>query len=148
MEKRLEKNFEIFLEGIDKTGKDSLARYVDNYSGFSLCVHSRGMLSTIAYNKLYKREVDYNFFEPDYKPLYVLLTVDKKDWEVRCKLNNEPAISYEDNVAAFEYAADIIRRNGYKVIEFNTSQYTPHAIATAIVGYVETQNDVKLLEDK
>lgn len=149
MKKTLEKHYEVFIDGIDKSGKDSLARYIDKYCGYTLCVHSRGMLSTIAYNILYGREVDYqNFRGNPCQPLYVLLKVDKKDWEMRCQLTSEPAISYEKNVEVFDRAEEIVKQLGYKVIEFNTTQYTLDTIAKAVVGYIETENSIKLMEDK
>ena len=43
------------IEGLDRSGKDTLVGYIDYMSGRMIPVSSRGLLSTLAYNTIYSR---------------------------------------------------------------------------------------------
>lgn len=74
----------------------------------------------LAYADLYNRDIEVDF-ESEKRFKFVYLTVDKKDWEIKCKLSNEPEIDYEKNLVAFEKAKSIVKQNGYDVREYNVS---------------------------
>ena len=133
------KYYSVCLEGIDKTGKDTIWKYVDYISGGNLVINSRGVVSQIAYNELYNRNSTYDL-EQQANILHVLLTVDKPDWEIRCKITKEPKIPYEENVEVFEKAFKLIEDNGFPAMRFNTSEMTPYQIAIKIVEKINKLN--------
>lgn len=115
------KQFFICVEGIDKSNKSLLCSYVWYLSKYkNVQMYDRGMISVLAYADLYNRNVEVDF-ESEKQFKFVYLTVDKKDWEIKCKLSNEPEIDYEKNLAAFEKAKNIVKQNGYDVREYNVS---------------------------
>ncbi len=133
------KYYSVCLEGIDKTGKDTIWKYVDYISGRNLVINSRGVVSQLAYNELYNRNSTYDL-EQQANTLHVLLTVDKSDWEIRCKITKEPKIPYEENVEVFEKAFKLIEDSGFPVMRFNTSEMTPYQVAIKIVEKINKLN--------
>ena len=90
-------NIVIEVEGIDKTGKDTLVKYIANLSDYKYTIHARGILSQLVYNDKYNRDYTYRL---SHKPLIILLDVDDDDHAIRCKLTNEPSINKNmDNYA-------------------------------------------------
>lgn len=135
------KYYNIFIDGIDKAGKDLISYYVIHLSNFKYIVNGRGILSQLAYSKLYNRNDTYDLTQQE-NIVNVYLEVNKDDWLLRCKKTNEPAIDYEKNVEAFQYAINILNKAS-NIICFNTSQETPYTIAKHIVNYVDGLNKVK-----
>ena len=132
------KYYNIFIDGIDKAGKDLIAYYVIHLSNFKYIVNGRGILSQLAYAKLYNRNDAYDLTQQK-NIINVYLEVDKKDWLLRCKKTNEPTLDYEKNIEAFQYAISVLSQVN-NVIRFNTSQETPYMIAKHIVDYVDSLN--------
>lgn len=130
------KYYKIFLDGIDKTGKDIIANYVDRLSNRKYIVKPRGIVSMIVYSKIFNREYEYDIKEEDV--VNVLLMVEKDDWEIRCKLTNEELIDYETHSKCFikEFnSLDCVHK-----LAFNTSKETPYSIAKEIIKYMEKIN--------
>lgn len=100
------KVFNIELDGIDKCGKDSVRPYVFYLEPGKYLCRVRGLISQIAYAKLYKRNIEWDGADYAKNTLFVLLEVDKQDWEIRCKLTNEPntGFTYEEMTQAFKLA--------------------------------------------
>ena len=132
------KYYNIFIDGIDKSGKDLITYYVIYLSNFKYIVNGRGILSQLAYAKLYNRNDTYDLTQQK-DIVNVYLEVDKEDWLLRCKNTNEPVLDYEKNVETFQYAISILT-NVTNIIRFNTSQETPYMIAKQIVNYVDNLN--------
>ena len=138
--------YTVVIEGIDKTGKDQLARYVDELCGHWMCLPRRGVISNRAYAKLYGRDVPCYDLSSESNNVYVFLRcTDKLDWEMRCRLTHEPPINYEENVKVMEDAwSDFKSRRDPKLcLEYDTSEMTPIQIARKIVEHM-----VKLNEDE
>lgn len=133
------KYFSICLDGIDKSGKDTILGYIDLLSNHKYVINSRGILSQIAYSKLYNRDFVYDLSTQEYI-VNVLLTVNKNDWEIRCKLTNEPKIDFIENSNAFIDAFKILKDTKLPICTFNTSDYTPYMIAREIIQYMNTLN--------
>lgn len=131
----------IVLEGIDKTGKDTILRYICELSNYKYLVQSRGILSQIAYSQLYTRDYEYQVKDRYNNVLFVYLTVDREDWNIRCNMTNEPVISYDDNTKVFN---DVVYkyRDYINIIKFDTSKKTPYQIAKKIVEYMNELNEV------
>lgn len=142
MEKKL-KYYTVVFEGIDKTGKDSLARYIDELCGHWMCLPRRGIVSNVAYANLYGRDVpEYDFSQHEHEVYVLLRCTDKTDWKMRCKLTHEPPIDYEKNVKAFEdaWAWFKDKRDDKLCLEFDTSEMTPIQIAKEIVKHIQDLN--------
>lgn len=130
----------IEIEGIDKTGKNLLQEYIVKLSNYKYIVHPRGILSALVYSNKYQRNYDYEF---DYKPIIVYLDVDEPDRQIRCEINNEPAISALMDRILFEQSLEQLQQEGYTILKYNTSVMTPYAIAKDVISKIENKNDMK-----
>lgn len=135
--KRL-KYYTVVIDGIDKTGKDTIAAYVWRLEK-TLNVLVRGWPSLEAYNRKFERNVIYDL--PPRRVLYVHLDVDKTDWEIRCKLTNEPPIDFAKDSKLFDDAFDILNEKGYHTLYANTSHASPYEIAMRIINEIQTLNN-------
>lgn len=141
------KVFNIELDGIDKCGKDSVRPYVFYLEPGKYLCRARGLISQIAYAKLYKRDIEWDGTDYAKNTLFVLLEVDKQDWEIRCKLTNEPntGFTYEEMTQAFKLALYELKERfdvpENHILVFNTSEYTPYAIADEIKTHLEYLNN-------
>lgn len=136
------KYYSIVLDGIDKCGKDTILNYVFNLSNKKYLCNARGLMSLIAYSKLYNRNFEYDFEKERNGPsVHFLLQVDKEDWLVRCKMANEIEIDYESHSQAFEDACNEMLENGIFVRRINTSHLSPYEVAKKIVEYMRTEWD-------
>ena len=141
------KVFNIELDGIDKCGKDSIRPYVFYLEPGKYLCRARGLISQIAYAKLYKRNIEWDGADYAKNTLFVLLEVNKHDWEIRCKLTNEPntGFTYEEMTQAFKLALYELKERfnvpENQILVFNTSEYTPYAIADEIKTHLEYLNN-------
>lgn len=141
------KVFNIELDGIDKCGKDSVRPYVFYLEPGKYLCRARGLISQIAYAKLYKRDIEWDGTDYAKNTLFVLLEVNKHDWEIRCKLTNEPntGFTYEEMTQAFKLALYELKERfdvpENHILVFNTSEYTPYAIADEIKTHLEYLNN-------
>lgn len=141
------KVFNIELDGIDKCGKDSVRPYVFYLEPGKYLCRARGLISQIAYAKLYKRKLEFDAEMYTKNTLFVLLEVDKHDWEIRCKLTNEPntGFTYEEMTQAFKLALYEVKERfnvpENQILVFNTSEHTPYAIADEIKTHLEYLNN-------
>lgn len=147
--------FNVEFDGIDKSGKDSIMKQMFSVVPNKYIPKSRGLISQIAYANLFKRDADYvvtkGYMD---NTLFVLLTVDEEDWNIRCDLTGEHAknklrsdvegeIIYKSNSEAFLKAyTDLIRLYGDErhFMMFNTSKMTPYQIITSVVDRLEELN--------
>ena len=141
------KVFNIELDGIDKCGKDSVRPYVFYLEPGKYLCRARGLISQIAYAKLYKRKLEFDAETYTKNTLFVLLEVNKQDWEIRCKLTNEPntGFTYEEMTQAFNLALYEVKERfnvpENQILVFNTSEHTPYAIADKIKTHLEYLNN-------
>lgn len=133
------KYYTIFIDGIDKSGKDTIAKYVIELSKFRYIINGRGIISQIAYNNVYNRQYDYDLSQQS-QFINICLFVDFDDWRIRCKMTNEPSINYEVNTRAFIEAVNMLKTNNLNVLTFNTSKMTAYEIALQIIEYTDRLN--------
>lgn len=134
----------VVLDGIDKTGKDLIAHYVFELSGKRYIAIPRGIISMIAYNNLFHRDIMYDLEAEKNSPtLNVLLSVNEDDWKIRCKYSNEPEIDYKEHTKAFADAASQLLQSGILVRSYNTSDMTPVNIAKSIVAFMHCLNHIE-----
>lgn len=141
------KHYLIELDGIDKTGKDTIERYIAYLGKFKYIVNVRGVLSQLAYAELYNRNYDYDL-SIDKNAIIVYLKAEEDDWKIRCAITHEPKIDYNSNIQAFDKAKTVLINNGIAVLEFNTTQLTPYLIAKRIIEYVEILENTEISEEK
>lgn len=156
------KIFNVEFDGIDKTGKDYIANQMKSVSPNIYCVKSRGLMSQIAYGKLYNRNIEYEVTNGYIEnTLFILLTVDEDDWNVRCDLSGEheknkyrtdleDEVKYESNSKVFVDTYNDLKSkySPSHFMRFNTSEITPIKIIKEVVKRLEKLNEEeKNLED-
>lgn len=138
--------YRIFIDGIDKTGKDVISDYITRLSEFKYEVKVRGVVSHLTYNAIFDRNINYGNTEElfaDYKnSLYVYLTCDKEDWVIRCKATSEPLIHYKMHKRMFDSYWSEYKKSGNLSLEFNTSKKTPYQIAKEVIEFLDAYNEV------
>ncbi len=131
----------IILEGIDKTGKDTIQQYIYRLRKGRYAVYNRGNISNAAYDKIFNRN---EYIERDLPNnfLYILLTVDPDDLKIRFEINNEPEIDREYHAKVF-YETFYRLTEGHYRLEFNTSELTAYNIAKQVIEYCDNINGLK-----
>lgn len=132
----------IEVEGVDRTGKDTLVGYLDYLSGRTMPVGSRGILSTMAYADLYSREIPDldGMIDGNRTTLVVLLSANEEDLELRLKMSHHPNIDIGLEQEIFARQADILENEGIPVLRYNTSYNTPYAIAKEVISIMRRMN--------
>ena len=131
----------IVLEGIDKTGKDTIQKYIYHLKKGRYAVYNRGNISNAAYDKIFNRN---EYIERDlpYNFLYILLTVDPDDLKIRFEINNEPKIDREYHAEVFHEIFYRLTEGHYR-LEFNTTEVTAYNIAKQVIEYCDNINGLK-----
>lgn len=129
------------IDGIDKSGKSTLIKYLARLSNFTLNILDRGPITNIVWNKIQKRDVEYDL-EMWKKTLFVRLNVDKEDWKIRCSIHHEPdmPLTYEAMSEAYDDVFAHFKNNGFYILEFNTTKLTAYKIAKKIIEFLNELN--------
>ena len=69
--------------------------------------------------------------------MIVYLVCTREDWEVRCKIDNEPPIDDETNIRELSKTAEDLEKAGIKVLAYDTSKHAPYAIAKDVLKCME-----------
>lgn len=131
----------VFVEGIDKSGKDTIVRYINEYTKYVHYVSARGPMSVIAYGNKFSRAVDdFEYLSKIADNVLIIhLVVDEDDFNIRCKLTNEPYINHKFDSKLFEdaeaYCTEVL---GLTVGRVNTSHHTPKQIARLVVDTIRS----------
>ena len=135
------KVYTVSFDGLDKTGKSTLVKYLAQLSNFTLCILDRGPITNIVWNKIQNREIEYDL-EMWRNTLFVRLTADEDDWNIRCKVHHEPPmpLSYNEMTARYDEVFAKFKENGFYTLEFNTSKQTQIEIAKSIMEYLNNLN--------
>lgn len=128
-------NVALEIEGMDKTGKDTIASYIGLLSNYKYTINVRGILTQIVYNDKFNRNNDYVL---PYIPFIVFLDVDNTDHAVRCSITKEPKINIDKDREVYHAYIDELRKIGATVLEYNTSEMTPIQIAKDVISYLNT----------
>ena len=129
----------ICIEGIDKSGKGIVAEYIKRLSNHKYTVFDRGIISEITYSNMFNRNYKFDI-EPYKKFVFVYLTVQKEDWDIRCKLTNENKIDFYENLDNFNKTVCQLKNNGFHIIDFSTTEKTPYTIAIEVIKLMEKLN--------
>lgn len=132
------------IEGLDRTGKDTLVGFIDYMSGRMIPVGSRGLMSTIAYAEIFSRYIGAGeisaLLNANKETLIVYLTADRKDLELRHKISHHEKIDFNKHEKGFEYAKRVILGSDILLCEFNTSRQTPYQIAQIVCNIIKEEN--------
>lgn len=124
----------IEIEGPDKTGKDTIAKYIEQLGNYAYNINVRGILTQLVYNDKFKRGYLYNIM---YKPIIILLIVNEVDSEIRCRMNGEPKINLNKDIEVYVHYAKRLEDEGLAIVyRYDTSLLTPYRIATDIIEKV------------
>lgn len=139
----------VSLDGIDKSGKTTLVKYLAKLSNYTLNVLDRGPITNIVWNKIQKRDVDYDL-EMWRNAVFVRLNVDKEDWQIRCSIHNEPPMpySYEDMNKAYDEVFTYFKENAFYTMEFNTTRMSQYMIAKKIIECINEVNEKACLKNE
>ena len=128
----------IEIEGVDKTGKDTVLKYIEQMTNYKYVLHARGFVSQIVYSKIYNRNYDYTKVANDNtNTLVEYLTSNKADLEIRHKISKEPKIDINRDIEVFDNVIANLSNSGFKILVFNTSYITPYKIALAVLDFLE-----------
>lgn len=152
------KIFNVEIEGIDKCGKDTICDYLKQIDVSEYVFKSRGLISQIAYSKLYNRDITF-YVDEGYisNTLFVLLDVDEEDWKIRCKLTNEPNMghSFSKSSKIFNDVFSDLKKKypqyNSHFIKINSSMFTPYSISNQIRQELNNLNVIygmKILRQK
>lgn len=142
------KVFNVEIEGIDKCGKDTICDYLIQIDPSEYMFKARGILSQIAYAKLYNRDIQFDVDEKYLaNTMIVLLDVYEEDWKVRCKLTNEPDMNFSFAECRQEFFNAFLKlkekyaqyKNHFMII--NSSDNTPYTIAKIIKKKLRNLNN-------
>ena len=158
-------NFKVFnveFDGMDKCGKDSIAKQIFAVDPNKYIINVRGIMSQIAYSHLWSRGYEYDLSKGYLEnTLFVYLTVDEDDWNVRCKISGEheknksrsdveSAIKYKSSNDAFELAYEKLNASlaekqvsDKHILKLNTSEMTPYQIILKVVDRLNELNERK-----
>lgn len=126
-------NWELEIDGVDKTGKDTLLRYLEVLSDYRYSVNVRGLVSQLAYNILYNRNREYRLEDIPKQRKIIYLTADIEDLKARIEITHEPNFDVEEHLRVFDSVVRQLQLNGFTILKFNTSKQTPYEIAKCIL---------------
>ena len=138
-------NIPIEIEGVDKSGKDTVGPYIAIITNYAYMINVRGTLSQLVYNDKFGRDITYSLV---HKPLIVFLDVETNDHTIRCKINHEPKINVENDRKAYMKYIELLQSYGIKVLCYNTTRMTPMQIAEDVRQYLETTKTEDFILDK
>lgn len=140
------KVFNVEFDGIDKCGKDLIKSYIFHLAPGKYLAKARGVISQLAYARLFGRELDFDITDYAKSTLFVLLDVDYEDWKIRCKITAEPKLehSFSETRAQFFKVINLLH-DVYNVpishlMIFDTSSTTPYEIACEVISRLKTLN--------
>ena len=129
----------IELDGPDKVGKTTIAKYITQLSNYRFATHDRGYMTQVVYSKKFNRHFEYRL--PNFNTVYILLTCDKAEHDIRCKITGEPQIDFNKDMSLFMNVFNHLVRLDYKCLIYNTSQDSFYHIAQDIVEQINKWED-------
>lgn len=126
----------VTIDGIDRTGKNTLHKYLEQLANHKYVITDRGILTQLCYTEKFNREYVYNldWFKNN---IIVHLIAEKEDIDIRCKLTNEPYFDVDSDAELFKEMAEYLASEGFIVLTYNTSEMTPYMIAKDLCKKLE-----------
>lgn len=134
------KYWEIEIDGCDRTGKNTVLKYLEILTNYKYSINVRGYMSQRVFSKKYNRNFIYDKESLSKNRLYVLLWADEEDLTIRGLLSNEEKHDYINDTILFMTEYDLLATDKYKTLVFNTSLSTPYKIAKKIIEVMDKLN--------
>lgn len=135
------------IDGADRTGKNTIHRYIAELSNHKYVITDRGILTQIVYSYKYQRGYDYDL--DLYKNnIIIYLTADERDLEIRSKITNEPEFDIKKDLQLFNDFKNFLISKGFIVLQYNTSVMTPYQIAMAVVTELSNKDYEQIIRRK
>ena len=130
------KYWNLEIDGPDKVGKSLLAQYLTQLSNYRFATHARGYMTQVVYSKKFDRHYEYSM--PDKNTVFILLTCNEEEHNIRCNVTNEPKIDFKSDMHKFKTVFDKLQKEGYKCLTYDTSYYSFYTIAKSIIAYIDS----------
>ena len=136
----------ISIDGIDKTGKDSVRKLMIQMSGGKVLVKVRTFMSQIVYSRIYDRRIDEDFFINkmlEYQKIgekFFMLTCNNEVLRERFILSAEKDLKQEDietHQKIFNDVSQYMQGKGIHIITLDTSYDSVLETATHIFNSIE-----------
>lgn len=124
----------IEVEGIDRSGKDSLIAAIHKKTNYRYNLRSRGMISQLVYNDKFKRGIDYKF---DYTPVIIYLDIDNETYLRRCLLTGEQPVNTTLDERLFNLYITRYINHGGIVLKYDASNTTAESLADVVIRDLE-----------
>lgn len=109
----------ICLDGVDKTGKDTIRRELVKSSNGNYLVIVRSFISQIVYSRIYNRNIDEDWFFVKMKEFqkcdmeFIVLTATEEELKKRFEINNELDLDKKDILYHDSVFKDVINKAMY-----------------------------------
>lgn len=134
------KYWEIEIDGPDRTGKDTVLKYLEILENYKYSINVRGYISQKVYSKKFNRNYKYDIDSLSKNKFFVLLWAQEEDLKIRGELTKEEEHQYISDNLMFMGEFDELISKGYKGVSFCTSNKTPYYIAKRIVEEMNKLN--------
>ncbi len=132
----------VLFEGVDKSGKTTLARAFNKATKHKHLVIDRLFLSQYAYSLSHNRHIDlqdldriFYWMKPDLIIVYVC--ADKKLIERRLSISNHEKIDLERDLSSFDKAIEKFDKMGADIIVVDTSFLQPKTNVKIVTDYIQ-----------
>jgi len=137
----------VILDGVDKTGKDTIKDYLVKQSDGKILVIVRSFISQIVYSRIYKRNINESFFIEKMRNLhhdgnytFFYLTTRKDELIKRFKKNNEQDLDIKHIDSHFKVFNDVLNKiddAGIYINHIDTTDKTPDETTRDIIGSIK-----------
>ncbi len=149
MSKTTKKQYMVFFEGVDNSGKTSIKEAFGKLCNQHHLLLDRGTISLKAYDKRYGRNIYSNELENELSDkenvIIVYCFADIEDLEYRCMKTGHEPVDYKKDISFFGWALD---NSSYKkVLYLNTSLVSISDCAKTIEKYIDSLDLSRELEN-
>lgn len=138
-------NYVICLEGVDRTGKDTLRQHIVKESKGNSLVIVRSFISQVVYSRIYNRNIDEQYFINQALEcqklghIFVHLIVDINLIKQRIIDTNEQDVStenIENHISIFNQVIKLFKDSGLKILTIDVSDQNLDRIYNLIANNI------------
>ena len=130
----------IHLDGVDKTGKDSVRREIIKLSNGKILVVVRSYISQIVYSRIYNRNINEKYFVNKMKKdnsFFVYLITDINEIKKRFVKHNEKHLKLNDiekHVLIFNNVVEELKNRGILIVNIDTTNLKSNLTAKKVLN--------------